>query len=113
MRSLGFSPSVRLFEAAACGVPIISDQWPGIETIFTPSAEILLVDGTREVVQILTTMTEERRLSVAERARQRILRDHTPADRARQLEGYYVEALSRRKRAPARSTLPDLQAAEI
>src|SRR5207248_376897 len=51
MRSLGFSPSVRLFEAAACGTPIISDRWPGIETILTPSSEILLVSDTSEVVQ--------------------------------------------------------------
>jgi spore maturation protein CgeB len=113
MRSIGFSPSVRLFEAAACGVPIISDRWPGIETIFTPSAEILLVDDTRDVVKILTTMTEEKRLAIAEQARRRILRDHTPEHRARQLETYYVEALGRRKRAPARSTSSKLQAAEI
>lgn len=113
MRSLGFSPSVRLFEAAACGTPIMSDRWPGIETIFTPSSEILLVDGTRDVVQILETMSEEHRLSVAEQARQRILRDHTPEHRARQLEAYYVEALGRRKRTPARPPSTNLQAVEL
>src|SRR5438132_8271337 len=39
MRALGFSPSVRLFEAAACGTPVISDRWPGIETVFERSEE--------------------------------------------------------------------------
>jgi spore maturation protein CgeB len=100
MRSLGFSPSVRLFEAAACGTPIISDRWPGIETIFTPSSEILLAAGPGEVVQILRELPEQRRLSIAEQARRRILRDHTPDHRAKQLETYYLEAVSRRRRAP-------------
>lgn len=36
MRSAGYSPSVRLFEASAAGVPIMSDRWPGLETFFTP-----------------------------------------------------------------------------
>jgi spore maturation protein CgeB len=113
MRAVGFSPSVRLFEAAACGVPIISDRWPGIETIFTPSAEILLVDEARDVVQILAAMSEDKRLSIAEQARRRILTDHTPDHRARQLEGYYVEAVARRKRSPDRPMPTNLQAAEI
>jgi spore maturation protein CgeB len=112
MRSLGFSPSVRLFEAATCGAPIISDRWPGIETIFAPSSEILLADEARDVLQILTAMPEDKRLSIAEHARRRILREHTPGHRARQLESYYLEAMDRQKRAPARASLPDLQAAE-
>ena len=113
MRSLGFSPSVRLFEAAACGTPIISDRWPGIETIFTPSSEILLAAGPGEVVQILRELPEEKRLSIAEQARRRIVRDHTPDHRARQLETYYLEAVSRRRRAanghPANRTMQALE----
>ncbi len=111
MRSLGFSPSVRLFEAAACGTPIISDRWPGIETILSPSSEILLANSTRDVIQILTTMSEETRLSIAEKARKRILSDHTPDHRARQLETYYLEASSRQKHRPER--FPLMQVAEI
>lgn len=103
MRTLGFSPSVRLFEAAACGTPIISDRWPGIETLFG-SSEILLADGPREVIQILTGMTEDRRLSIAERARRRIQEDHTPDQRARQLESYYLEAATLQKRATKRQS---------
>jgi spore maturation protein CgeB len=114
MRSLGFSPSVRLFEAAACGTPVISDRWPGIETIFEPGTEILLVSDAREVSQILRDIPEERRLAIADKARRRILADHTPDHRARQLEAYYLEAAGRRRRnllQPAASHT--MQAAEM
>ncbi|MCP3402125.1 MULTISPECIES: glycosyltransferase [unclassified Bradyrhizobium] len=100
MRSLGFSPSVRLFEAAACGTPVISDRWPGIETIFEPSREILLASTPRDVIQILRDMPEERRRAIAERARQRVLANHTSDHRARQLEIYYAEATARPRRNP-------------
>lgn len=114
MRSLGFSPSVRLFEAAACGTPIISDRWPGLETIFTPTSEILLASCPREVIEIVNGMSEENRLALAERARQRILREHTPDHRARQLESYYLEAASRRVKVPGRSAAGrTLHAAEV
>ncbi len=96
MRSLGFSPSVRLFEAAACGTPIISDRWAGIETILAPPSEILLVSSPEEVVGIIRELPEQRRLSIADNARRRILRDHTPGHRARQVEKYYLEAAERR-----------------
>ena len=49
MVQAGYSPSVRLFEAAACGTPIISDAWPGLETIFGPRPEILIARSTEEV----------------------------------------------------------------
>jgi spore maturation protein CgeB len=114
MRALGFSPSVRLFEAAACGTPVISDRWPGIETIFTPSTEILLVSETRDMIQILREMPEERRQTIAENARRRILTDHTPEHRARQLEAHYLEATARRcRKSTPRTISPPMQAAEI
>jgi spore maturation protein CgeB len=113
MRALGFSPSVRLFEAAACGTPIISDRWPGIETIFAPCSEILLADGPRDMIQLLTDMPEDKRRSIAEQARRRVLRDHTPLQRARQLEGYYLEALARHERMSAGAVTGTRQAAEI
>jgi len=114
MRALGFSPSVRLFEAAACGSPIISDRWPGIETIFAPSSEILLASRPEEVIEILRDLPEERRRSIAEQARQRIFREHTPDHRARQLETYYLEAAERRVGLTRRSaTDATLQTAEL
>ena len=97
MKSLGFSPSVRLSEAAACGTPLISDDWPGIETVFAPDTEILIASGPREIMQILTEMPDDRRLGIAANARARLLKEHTPLHRARQLETYYREALANRQ----------------
>jgi spore maturation protein CgeB len=97
MRSLGFSPSVRLFEAAACGTPVISDNWPGIETVFVPGTEILIASGPRDITQILREMPEDRRLTIASNARKRLLKEHTPRHRARQLEAFYHEALTHRQ----------------
>lgn len=114
MRALGFSPSVRLFEAAACATPIISDRWPGIETIFKPSRELLLASGPGDVVDILREMPEERRRAIGENARRRVLADHTPDHRARQLETYYLEASSQRRRKSTRlSTARPVQIAEL
>jgi len=97
MKALGFSPSVRLFEAAACGTPLISDDWPGIETVFSPGAEILIASGPRDIIQILKEIPNDRRLTIASNARARLLKEHTPAHRARQLESYYQEALANRQ----------------
>lgn len=90
----GWSPSVRLFEAAACGTPIISDRWPGLESLLVPHQEILLVDRTVEVLDILQRCGEDERLRMAERARRRILAQHTAAHRAEELESYATELLS-------------------
>jgi spore maturation protein CgeB len=97
MRLAGFSPSVRLFEAAAAGVPILTDKWPGLETFFTPGREILVVEGTREVIQAINELPEERRRDIAAACHQRFLRSHTPQNRARQIEDYYLEALAERQ----------------
>jgi spore maturation protein CgeB len=102
MASMGYSPSVRLFEAAACGVPIISDRWPGIEQFFKPSEEILIVDDSQQVTQLLEELPDERRRNVAAAARRRLMQQHTPEHRARALEDYYREALVlSRSAAPA------------
>ena len=114
MRALGFSPSVRLFEAAACGTPIISDKWLGIETIFKPSQEILLVSNSQDVVDIVRDMPEERRRTIAENARRRVLAEHTSHHRAEQLESYYLEALARRRRTSRKlSDIRPVQVAEF
>ena len=88
----GYSPSVRLFEAAACGVPIISDHWPGLDELFRPGEEILIARDAAEILTVLQTMPEERRLAVAAAARARVLGAHTADHRAAALEGYAREA---------------------
>jgi spore maturation protein CgeB len=89
----GYSPSVRLFEAAACGVPIISDRWPGIDEFFTPGQEILIADSPDQTLEYLTDMTEKERKEIGQRARRRVLREHTAARRSAQLEHYALELL--------------------
>jgi spore maturation protein CgeB len=95
MIAAGYSPSVRLFEAAACGIPIITDRWAGIETLFEPGREILIADTWRQVVTWLRTVPEAEREALGTRARRRVLAEHTAAHRAAELEGYALELLSR------------------
>ncbi len=86
MIKAGWSPSVRLFEAAACGVPIISDAWSGLETFFTPGREILVAGSQAEVCEILQHLPEQERAEIGLRARARVLARHTAAHRAAELE---------------------------
>lgn len=82
----GYSPSVRLFEAAACGTPIISDSWAGLETLFVPGREILITRTSQEVTTILNEMSEDEREAIGRNARRRVLAEHTAAHRAAELE---------------------------
>ena len=91
MRSAGWSPSVRLFEAAACGTPIVSDVWDGLETVLAPGREILLARTPAEVLDYVHGLSEGERRLIADRARRRVLAEHTAAHRAAELEGYLVE----------------------
>ena len=90
MAEAGFSPSVRLFEAAACGTAIISDDWPGLETFFEPGKEILLASSPGEVLEIIRS-PDSAFLSVGQAARNRFLQEHMPRDRAAELESYLAE----------------------
>lgn len=83
----GWSPSVRLFEAAACGAPVISDAWPGLEHFFTPGREILVARTRDQVREILADYPEPARRALARQARARVLAAHTARCRARELEG--------------------------
>jgi spore maturation protein CgeB len=95
MVAAGHSPSVRLFEAAACGTPIISDYWEGLERLLVPGREILVADSTRDVLGILADVSESERVALGRRARERVLAAHTSAHRARELEGYVGELMAR------------------
>ena len=86
MASMGYCPSGRLFEAAACGTPIVSDPWPGLDAVFAPGHEIVVADRTEDVVALLAQCSEPRRLQVAAAARRRVLAEHTAAHRVDQLE---------------------------
>ncbi len=88
MVRMGWSPSVRLFEAAACGVPIISDFWEGLDTFFAPGEEIIISRGPEETLGALHDLSDEERRGIGRRARARVLAAHTAAHRAQELEGY-------------------------
>ena len=89
----GYSPSVRLFEAAACGTPIISDYWDGLDTLFTFDTEILIARTAADTLHYMRKLPEDERKAIGERARQKVLSAHTAAHRAAELESYARELL--------------------
>ena len=101
----GYSPSVRLFEAAACGVPIISDYWRGLGDILTIGSEVLIARNHEDILRILTKTTAEQRHGIAAKARQKILRGHTFRIRASQLSAYLGERIEYTARKNLRRTL--------
>ncbi len=84
----GYSPSVRLFEAAACGTPIISDDWEGLDRILEPGSEILVANSAEDTLEYLLEIPEEQRVEIGHRGRARVLSEHTAEHRAEQLEAY-------------------------
>lgn len=86
MVEAGYSPSVRLFEAAGCGSTIISDEWPGLETFFEPNQEILLARSSNDVTPFLKGMTEHEVRKIGRRAQERVLAEHSAQRRAAQFE---------------------------
>jgi nucleoside-diphosphate-sugar epimerase/spore maturation protein CgeB len=102
MIAAGWSPSVRLFEAGACGTPIISDRWEGIEALFAPGDEILLTDTTEDVIAAIARDAD----ALGAAARGRVLARHTAAHRAAELETYLGAVASRRPNANRRQAMP-------
>ncbi|MGE5401992.1 MAG: glycosyltransferase [Ignavibacteriales bacterium] len=85
MAEMGFCPSGRLFEAAACGVPIISDNWEGLDNFFKPGSEIITVKSTEEVIDAML-MDPHQRNQIIKAARERVLNEHTAEKRVDDLE---------------------------
>ncbi len=84
MRTLGYSPSVRLFEAGACGTPIVSDRWAGLDGVLEPDAEIFTAASSAEVLALLEAPAQ-RRDEVGAAARRRVLDEHTAERRVERL----------------------------
>ncbi|TNC74775.1 CgeB family protein [Rubellimicrobium roseum] len=87
MASMGWCPSGRLFEAAACGVPLLSDTWAGLGDFFAPGTEILTARTTAEAIAALD-LTDAELQRVSRAARERVLAQHTSAARAAELVAY-------------------------
>ena len=85
MAKYGYCPSGRLFEAAACGVPLLTDEWEGLDSFFALGQEVLPVRSTNDVVQALSLSDKELRV-IADSARERTLAEHTGAHRVKELE---------------------------
>ncbi len=82
----GYSPSVRLFEAAACGATIISDNWPGLDTFLSPNREILLPTSSGDVVRYLSELSDAEVRRIGKHAQERALSEHTSEHRAIEFE---------------------------
>ncbi|HEX3594323.1 MAG TPA: glycosyltransferase [Polyangiaceae bacterium] len=99
MARLGYCPSGRLFEAAACGAAVLSDDWEGLDKFFEPGKEILIVRSTEDVLDALQLSDAEVR-RIAEAGRARVLAEHTAAHRAGELERILARLGSRRAARP-------------
>jgi spore maturation protein CgeB len=94
MVEMGYSAPIRLFEAAACGTPVLTDAWQGLEHFFAPGREILVASSTAEAVAAIE-MADDELKHIGRAARERVLADHTVAQRARELEQLLNDAFRR------------------
>jgi spore maturation protein CgeB len=94
MAATGYCPSGRLFEAAACGAPVLSDAWPGLEQFFEPGREILVARSSEEAAAAIERPDDDLR-RIARRARERVLAEHTADRRAAELEHFLTSTKGR------------------
>jgi spore maturation protein CgeB len=97
----GYSPSVRLFEAAACGAAIVSDNWPGLDTLLTPGREVLLPSSIDDLARYFDDYDEAELRRIGKAAQARILSQHTSAHRAEEFEQHVASVLARSANAAA------------
>jgi spore maturation protein CgeB len=98
MIAAGWSPSVRLFEATACGTPIVSDRWEGIDELLTPGREIVLADSPEDVEAMLA---RDDLAAIGAAGRARVLAAHTAQHRAAELEAHLEEAMAAKRESVA------------
>jgi spore maturation protein CgeB len=91
MAAMGHCPSGRLFEAAACGVPVLSDAWKGLEEFFEPGREILVARSTEDALEALA-LPPERLARIGRASRERALALHTNDARAAELVAALADA---------------------
>jgi spore maturation protein CgeB len=86
MAANGYSPPTRVFEAAGCACCVVTDAWDGIDTFLTPESEILVASSAADIVRHLRRTPPECAREIGVAARNRVLADHTYAQRAAELE---------------------------
>ncbi len=111
MAAMGWCPSGRLFEATACGCPVLSDAWEGLETFFAPGHDILLARTTQEALDAME-LDDATLARIGASARERTLDEHSATRRAEQMISAFEQALSTSgtefAMAAARQLHPDL-----
>ena len=95
MAEMGYCPSGRLFEAAACGTPILSDWWAGLDQFFTSDSELIIAKTTDDAVSALE-LSERELKQISRAARERTLSEHTAEHRVIELERLLDAAASER-----------------
>jgi spore maturation protein CgeB len=113
MIACGYSPSVRLFEAAACGATLVSDNWPGLETFFRPGTEILLPVTPNDVRQYLNNIDESSIRRIGDAAQTRVLEAHTSVQRAIEFEDAIASVGGGKRPAKAAVETPEAVRASL
>lgn len=90
---MGYCPTSSMFEAAACGIPVLSDDWDGLDYFFEPEREILVARTTGHVMDALA-LAKDRLAQIGRAGRDRVLATHTAARRALELENILEAAIS-------------------
>ncbi len=101
MAEVGYSPATRVFEAAGAGACLITDAWEGLELFLAPGEEILVARDGAEIADHLAALTPGRARAIGRRARQRVLREHTYAQRAADVHRLLTAELARKREAAA------------
>jgi spore maturation protein CgeB len=96
MAEMGWCPSGRLFEAAACGAAIVTDVWPGFDTFFAADEEIIPVETTEDVIAALE-LSDDALRRIGRNARDRVLAQHTSDRRAQELEAILAQSVNARR----------------
>ncbi|MDF0696484.1 glycosyltransferase [Rhizobium sp. MC63] len=99
MAETGFSPATRVFEAAGAGACLITDYWEGIDLFLKPDEEILVARDGEEVATLLAGLSRRGAQEIGERARQRVLAEHTYANRAETVDAIFRARLGARGEA--------------
>ncbi len=112
MKDMGYCPSGRLFEAAACGAPLLSDYWEGLELFFDPYSEVLVARDSEEATRAIE-LSDAELVRLGQRGRERVLEQHTAAHRAIDFEEAMAAAESAEWKNPTASAASSNRVAEV
>jgi len=97
MAEYGFTPPTRIFEAAGAGACLITDVWPGIDSFLEPGSEILVARDGQDVADLLTGLDRDTARAIGQRARCRMLAEHSYDKRAADADALFRDLLSAKR----------------